>query len=68
MAKLPDGVILERVDYVVLNGDRVVWPEQADFAHTTKEQAEEAALRIGGVVMPCQVFKMPVGADKQTLA
>jgi len=64
MAKLPDGVMFERVDYVVLDGNRVVWQEQADHGPTTKEQAEEAASRIGGVVMPCQVFKGDVNRQK----
>ena len=67
MAKLPDGYVFDRVDYVVQKGDMVVWPKpkQLEQGTWTKKQAEKAALRLGGFVVPCQVLKMP---KNETLA
>lgn len=55
MAKLPDGLVFDRVDYVVMKGGLVVWPDPVRA--TTKDEAEEAARSIkGGMVMRCQVY------------
>ena len=59
MAKIPDNSVFNRINYVVQKGERVVWPELMDDFQTTKEQAEEAAIRIGGVVVPCHLYKVP---------
>jgi len=59
MAKLPDGLVFDRIIYVVDKRGVTVWPDDADHANTTEEQAKEAAQRLGGFVMPCQVFTRP---------